>query len=73
MLQGSTDSLNPTSIPDAQLYRPQFSPWLGGGDGAFREIYEPIRPYSLVSSDRCYMLYTAARQAAIVASIWVCS
>ena len=53
-------------IPDANLYRPLFSPWFGGGDRAFREIYEPIRPYSLVSSDRSYVLYTAARQAAAV-------
>jgi O-methyltransferase len=57
---------DPTSaaIPNADLYRPLYSPWFGGGDRAFREIYEPIRPYSLVSSDRCYLLYTAARQAA---------
>jgi O-methyltransferase len=55
-----------TGIPDAQLYQPQFSPWFGGGDRAFREVYEPVRPYSLVSSDRCYVLYTAARQAAAV-------
>ncbi len=53
-------------IPCAELYRPQFSPWFGGGDAAFRALYEPIRPYSLVSSDRCYVLYTAARQVAAV-------
>ncbi len=53
-------------IPDANLYRPLFSPWFGGGDRAFREIYEPIRPYSLVSSDRSNGLYTPARQAAAV-------
>lgn len=52
------------SIPDAKLYQPLFCPWFGAGDSAFREIYEPIRPYSLVSSDRCYTLYTAARQVA---------
>ena len=61
MPEGST-----RDIPDAKLYRPLFSPWFGGGDRAFREIYEPIRPYSLVSSDRSYVLYTAARQAAAV-------
>ena len=58
------DDATRRQIPDAHLYRPLFSPWLGGGDRAFRELYEPIRPYALVSSDRAYVLYTAARQAA---------
>ena len=57
-------------IPDGQVYRPLFSPWFGGGDRSFREIYEPIRPYSLVSSDRCYVLYSLARQAAMLGGEW---
>jgi O-methyltransferase len=57
-------------IPDAGMYRPLYSPWLTGGDPAFRAIYEPIRPFSLVSSDRCYVLYSLARQAAQLAGEW---
>jgi O-methyltransferase len=57
-------------IPDGHLYRPLFSPWFGGGDRAFREMYEPIRPYSLVSSDRCWVLWSLARQAALLGGEW---
>lgn len=57
-------------IPDGHVYRPLFSPWFGGGDRAFRAIYEPIRPYSLVSSDRCYVLYSLAQQAALLDGEW---
>ncbi len=42
------------SVPDVDLYRPLFSPW--DGLKGFREIYEQVRPYTLVSPDRCWIL-----------------
>jgi O-methyltransferase len=47
-------------IPDAPFYRAVFSPWLGYGD--FGELYKEMSRYSLVSRDRCWILYTLARQ-----------
>ena len=58
-------------IPDRDLYRPLFSPWLGGGD--FRRYYQLAAPRSLVSPDRCYVLQTLLRQALHVpGDIWEC-
>lgn len=53
-----------TNIPDAQFYNPVFSPWLGYKE--FGAIYEYITAYTLVSSDRCWVLYTLARQATAI-------
>jgi O-methyltransferase len=59
------------AIPDAELYQPVFSPWLGGGD--FKQYYDLAAPKSLVSPDRCYVLYTLLRQAVSVAGdVWEC-
>jgi len=52
---------NPISIPNADLYKPLFSPWLGLQP--FAGVYEKARVVSLVSADRCWVLYTLARQA----------
>lgn len=49
------------NIPDAELYNPLFSPWLGYGE--FRSLYEKCRDYTLVSPDRCHVLYSLAKQA----------
>ncbi len=51
-------------LPDARLYtfylaRPTYRPWLSK---AFKEIYNEISPYTLVSQDRCYILYSLAKQ-----------
>lgn len=40
---------------------PLFSAWLG--DPEFRRLYEGIEPHTVVSPDRCYMLYALARYA----------
>ena len=54
-------TLHRNEIPDANLYRPLFSPWLGLEP--FAGVYEKARRASLVSADRCWVLYTLAMQA----------
>ncbi len=49
------------SIPDAHLYRPLYSPWEGAPD--FAEHYRAVRGHTLVSPDRCYVLWRTLRQA----------
>ncbi|SRR6266567_1599045 len=49
------------SIRDAELYKPLFSPWLGLEH--FAGVYGKSRAVSLVSADRCWVLYTLAEQA----------
>jgi O-methyltransferase len=68
-------SVEPTpqtpQIPDGELYLPTFSPWLGGGE--FRAYYERAMPRSLVTADRCYVLYCLLRQAlAVEGDVWEC-
>lgn len=59
------------AIPDQHLYQPVFSPWLGGGE--FGRFYALAAPKTLVSADRCYVLYTLLSQAAHVAGdVWEC-
>jgi O-methyltransferase len=48
-------------IPDAQLYRPLYSPW--EGEPAFEEIFQSVKAHTLCSRDRCYVLWTTLRQA----------
>lgn len=58
-------------IPDAHFYRPTFSPWLGFGD--FPRFYRRAVNNTLVSADRCYILYTLGRQALnIQGEFWEC-
>ena len=58
-------------IPDGAFYRPLFSPWLGPGD--FRKYYELAAPRTLVSVDRCYVLWILLRQALhLSGDIWEC-
>ena len=57
------------SLPDADLYKPLFSPWLGLEP--FAGIFEKARGVSLVSADRCWVLYTLAKQAmSLPGEIW---
>ncbi len=49
------------AIPDLSFYRPFFSPWLGYGE--FAALYQEAAPYTLVPPERCYVLFTLARQA----------
>jgi len=56
-------------IPDAPLYQPLFSPWLGLEP--FAGAYQKVRRASLVSADRCWVLYNLAMQAVqLPGSIW---
>ena len=59
------------AIPDGDLYRPLFSPWLGKGE--FRTYYDLAEPRTIVSPDRCYVIYTLLRQAiSISGDVWEC-
>ena len=49
----------PTGIPDAELYRPLFSPWFGED---FKPYHAIAAPRTLVSADRCYVLCMLLRQ-----------
>ncbi len=63
--------VKPSAIPNAELYQPLFSPWLGGGD--FKRYYDLAAPKTLVASDRCYVLYILLRQTASVpGDVWEC-
>lgn len=50
------------AVPDANLYRPLYSPW--AGEPAFERVYHRVRNLSLVSRDRCYVLWRTLQQAA---------
>lgn len=63
-------------IPDVEYYvpfsiQPIFSPHLGYG--GFNEIWDKIRPYTLVSNDRCYSILQFLKQALnIEGEVWEC-
>jgi O-methyltransferase len=48
------------NIVDWQLYRPLYCPWFSD---EFQKYYSIAAPRTLVSPDRCYVLYTLLRQA----------
>lgn len=50
------------AVPDAALYQPLYSPWLG--EPAFEALYRGIRDRTLVSRDRCFVLWKTLQQAA---------
>lgn len=57
--------------PDGYLYRPLLSPW--HAPGAFQNYYQIAAPKTLVSLDRCYVLYTLLRQALhLPGNVWEC-
>lgn len=58
------------SIPDGEYYRPLFNPWHGEGFGEFQHYYQFAKSVSVVSPDRCYMLYVLACQAANLNGQW---
>ncbi len=47
-------------VPDAGLYQPLYSPWLG--DEEFERVYAHAEGRTLVSRDRCYVLWRTLRQ-----------
>ena len=59
------------TIPDHELYLPLFSPWLAQGE--FQSFYGLAAAKTLISPDRCYILYTLLKQAIHVeGDIWEC-
>lgn len=48
-------------IPDMHLYQPLYSPW--AGDPAFEQVFRQIEPHTLVSRDRCFVLWKTLQQA----------
>jgi O-methyltransferase len=59
------------SIPDSGFYRPLFNPWIGFGD--FPLYFSRTVGRTLVSADRCYMLYSLAKQALTLGGeFWEC-
>lgn len=48
-------------VPDMQLYQPLFSPW--EGNPLFEQLYQQVKPFTLVSRDRCYVLWKTLQQA----------
>ena len=60
-----------SSLSNIDLYRPLFSPWFGKGE--FGRYYEVAAPKTLVSADRCYVLYRLLLQAINVrGDVWEC-
>jgi O-methyltransferase len=58
-------------IPDKYFYQSVFSPWAGFGE--FADLHSIARPYTLVTADRCYILYSLARQALhLNGDFWEC-
>lgn len=47
------------NIPNHDLYRPVYSPWLGGEN--FGQVRDNIMKFSLVSPDRAWILYKLAQ------------
>ena len=59
-------------LKDKLLYQPLFSPWLVR-HGLFAKIMAEIKPYTLVSQDRVYMLFTLGIQAQhLPGNFWEC-
>lgn len=58
-------------LRDDEFYRPLFSPWEGFGE--FKAVLEAVRPHTLVSPDRVWVLYTLAQQAChLPGDFWEC-
>jgi O-methyltransferase len=55
-------------LPDRDLYQPLLCPWLGG---PFTTLMDDIRPLTLVSPDRCWVLHSLARQARTLPGIFL--
>jgi O-methyltransferase len=62
----------PPAIPDGHLYRPTFSPWYDENSEFGRHFALAARR-TLVSADRCFVLYTLLRQTLwLQGDIWEC-
>jgi O-methyltransferase len=49
------------SVPGIKFYQPLYSPWLG--EEPFESHYRAVQPHSLVSRDRCFVLWRTLQQA----------
>jgi O-methyltransferase len=49
-------------VPEHRLYRPLYSPW--DGEPQFERVYQAVRRHTLVSRDRCFILWKTLQQAA---------
>ena len=52
------------SVADAELYKPNFSPWLAPW---FQNLYNEVSPHTVVSIQRCWTLWQGLSQAVHVA------
>lgn len=58
-------------LPDAECYQPFFCPWYR--DDAFNKAFSLASPTTIVTIDRCYILWTLAAQTMNVAGdFWEC-
>lgn len=48
-------------VADIHLYQPLYSPW--AGEPSFEQIYRQVQPFTLVSRDRCFVLWKTLQQA----------
>ena len=48
------------AVPDSRLYQPLYSPW--EGEQAFENIYRRLQSLTLVSRERCYILWRTLQQ-----------
>lgn len=61
----------PASVPDREFYFPTFRPWMGYGD--FDHFRKMAEPFTLLSSDRLYILYGFALNALCLnGEFWEC-
>ena len=61
-----------TPLPDAMLYQPNFSPWLAS-TGGFADTVKQIETYTLVSTDRLWILNSLANQVrSLHGEFWEC-
>lgn len=59
-------------IPNIELYRPLFSPWLDS-NSQFHKYYQLGADRTLVSPDRCFIIFSLLNQATHVSgNIWEC-
>jgi O-methyltransferase len=62
----------PPAIPDGHLYRPIFSPW-AADHGEFARYFAIGVSRTLVSANRCFVLYTLLRQTLrLSGDVWEC-
>jgi len=63
----------PRDIPDKKFYHPNFMPWHGEGYGEFSKYLALTLKKSLVTPDRCWVLYSLLLQALhIDGEVWEC-